>query len=105
AGELAKFGKIALPGVGDQIWSPAKMIAQSYKNYFSQGNKELIEVYKKKGYITDTTTQFKQLLEFATIEGTETAAELAAKTQKMYELGKKLGDVGEKWTGNKLAEE
>lgn len=105
AGELAKYGKIALPGVGDQIWSPAKMIAQSYKNYFSQGNKELIEVYKKKGYITDTTTQFKQLLDFATIEGTETAAELAAKTQKMYELGKKLGDVGEKWTGNKLAEE
>ena len=81
------------------------MIAQSYKNYFSQGNKELIEVYKKKGYITDTTTQFKQLLDFATIEGTETAAELASKTQKMYELGKKLGEVGEKWTGNKLAEE
>ena len=105
AGELATYGKIALPGVGDSTWSAAKMIAQSYKNYFSEGSKELIETYKKKGFITDTTTQFKQLLEFATIQGTETTAELTSKTQKMYDLAKKLGDTGEKWTGNRLAEE
>lgn len=105
AGDLAKYGKIALPGVEDSMWSASKMIAQSYKNYFSAGNEALIETYKKKGFITDTTTQFKQLLEFATIKGTETAAELTSRTEKMYNLAKKLGDTGEKWTGNKLAEE
>lgn len=105
AGDLAKYGKIALPGVEDSMWSASKMIATSYKNYFAEGNKALIETYKKKGFITDTTTQFKQLLEFATIQGTETAAELTSKTEKMYNLAKKLGETGEKWTGNKLAEE
>lgn len=105
AGELTKLLSIQAPGVDDMIRSPAKLIASAYKNFFSEGGKELIAKYKKLGFITDNSTQFKQLIETATIEGTETAAQLESKLHKMYELGKKLGDTGEKWTGNKIAEE
>lgn len=99
------FAKIVLPGTDDTLLSGGKLIASAYKNYFSAGSKELLDTYRKKGYVSDVTTQFKQLLEEATIHGTETAAELESKTAKMYALGTKIVDKGESWTGNKLAEE
>lgn len=104
-GELAQLAKITVPGTGDAITSPAKLIAGAYKNFFSEGSKELLASYKKRGYISDLSDQFKQLLEVSTIKGTETAAELESKSRKMFELFKKVGDFGEKWTGNRVAEE
>jgi hypothetical protein len=104
-GELAKLSRINVPGTTDSITSPAKLIASAYKAFFSPDSAELIATYKRKGYISDLSGQFKQLLEVATIKGTETAAELESKSHKMFELFKKVGDFGEKWTGNKVAEE
>lgn len=104
-GELAALGRITVPGTTDTVEAAGKYIANAYRNYFSDGSEELLKKYRQRGYVTDTTTQFKQLLEHATIKGTETAEELSSKSAKMYALAKKLGDTGEKWTGNKLAEE
>lgn len=104
-GSLGAMSQIGVPGTDSTITASGKLIGAAYKNYFSQGSKELLEQYRKKGFVTDTTTQFKQLIEDATIEGTETAAQLESKTQKMYQLAKKLADTGEKWTGNRMAEE
>lgn len=104
-GELAELAAISVPGAGATITSASKLISSAYKNYFSAGSKELLERYKARGFVTDTTTQFKQLLDVATIEGTETAAQLESKMAKMFDLAKNLADKGEKWTGNKLAEE
>lgn len=99
------FAKIILPGTDDSLLSSGKLIASAYKNYFSDGSKALLADYRKKGYVSDVTTQFKQLIEESTIHGTETAAELESKTAKMYALGSKIVDKGEKWTGNRLSEE
>lgn len=104
-GELAQLSRINVPGTADSITSPAKLIAGAYRNFFSKDAAELIEEYKKRGYISDLSGQFKQLLDVATIKGTETAAELESKSAKMFELFRKVGDFGEKWTGNKIAEE
>lgn len=104
-GELAELARVTVPGTEDGISSASKLIAGAYKNYFSEGSKELLAKYKTRGYVTDTTDQFKQLLEVSTIQGTETAAELESKKAKMFALANKLVDKGEKWTGNRVAEE
>lgn len=104
-GELAELARITVPGTTDGISSASKLIAGAYKNYFSEGSKELLARYKTRGYVTDTTDQFKQLLEVSTIEGTETAAQLESKRTQMYALAQKLVAKGESWTGNRVAEE
>lgn len=104
-GELARLTQIAMPGTGDPISSAGKLITNAYRNFFSQESKPLLDVYKQKGFVSDTSYQFKQLIEESTIKGTETAAELESKRAKLYALGAKLVDKGERWTGNRLAEE
>ena len=104
-GELAELGRITVPGTEDTITSAGKLIANAYRNYFSEGSKELLARYKTRGFVTDTTDQFKQLLEVSTIKGTETAAELESRRSQMVALAGKLVDKGEKWTGNRVAEE
>lgn len=99
------FAKIIMPGTDDSLLSSGKLIASAYKNYFSPDSKALLSKYRERGYVSDVSTQFKNLIEEATIKGTETAAELESKAAKMYALGNKLVDKGEKWTGNKLSEE
>lgn len=99
------FAKIVLPGTDDSILSSGKLIASAYRNYFSEGSKALLAKYRARGYVTDTTTQFKQLIEDATITGTETAAELESKTARMYAIAGKIVNKGESWTGNRLSEE
>ena len=105
AGELAKMMTVATPGTGDLVRSPAKLMAKAYANYWGEGSKELLQKYKNLNVVTDMTDQLKNLMETATITGTETAEELASRRLKMVEMGKKLVGAGEKWTGNKMAEE
>lgn len=104
AGALAQLGRITVPGTEDTILSAPKLIASAYKNFF-QDDGTLLKMYKDKGFVSDMSQQFKQLLEVSTINGTESAAQLSSKAAKMGELFKKVGDFGEKWTGNKVAEE
>lgn len=104
-GELAELMKVVVPGTNDTITSSSKLIANAYKAFFSEGSEALMAKYKRLGVVKDVGEQFKELLEHATIRGTETAAELESKTAKMFALFNKIADFGEKWTGNKLAEE
>ena len=105
AGEFGAVTKIATPGTGDAITSGAKLYASAVKNYFGPESAALLDKYKAMGFVSDTSYQFRQLLDVATIKGTETAAELTSRTNKMYELANGLVERGEKWTGNKFAEE
>ena len=105
AGELSKLMDLKVPGVDDVIRSPLKLMASAYKNYWGEGAKELITKYKNLNVISDYSNQIKNLMETATLTGTETAAELASKRTLLFNMGQKLIEQGEKWTGNKLAEE
>lgn len=104
-GALSRLMDIQLPGVDDVVRSPAKLIAGAYADILGQGGKALIEKYKGLNVVVDQVQQFRNLLETVTIEGTETAAQLDSKMAKAMAMMKTFADKGEKWTGNKFAEQ
>lgn len=103
AGDLARLSSINLPGTGDAILSPQKLVARAYSNFFKDDG-TLLAKYKSMGVAPDTLSQFKSLIETVTIEGTETASKLQDKINRGMAIAKQIGDVGERVTGNKLAE-
>jgi hypothetical protein len=115
-GELAKLSKIAVPGMdGLTMLSPTKMVAKAIDNFWKDGGLTpgkigpLMQKYKDMGIIKDLTEQLKLLADDFTLQGAETAVDLEKRTQTAFRRAKDLaaraGESGEKWTGNKLAEE
>lgn len=104
AGELGKIGKIKLPGTGDEILAPTKLVKQAIENFWKDQG-PLIQKYKNAGYIVDRAEQLKLLVNDFTLKGTETVKELNAKMGSAFARAKELAEDGEKITGNKLAEE
>lgn len=104
-GQLVDLMSVKLPGTGDLIRSPAKLVAKAYSNFWSSAKPELLAKYKQYGYVTDVSTQIKNLIEEATIKGTESASQLESKRQRMIAISQKLVDLGERGTGNRVAEE
>lgn len=105
AGELAKMLNVPVAGIDDVIRSPTKLLASAYANYFKEGSEELVKKYKNLNIVTSISEQLKYTFELATIKGTETASELEAKRLKLFAAAKKLVDLGERGTGNRVAEE
>lgn len=111
AGELAALGKISLPGTGDQILAPTKLVANAIDAFWkdARGTGSLVEKYKSMGLIKDRAEQLKLLVDDFTLTGTETVADLNKRMGTAFARAKDLaGDAaafGEKATGNKLAEE
>lgn len=119
AGELAKLGKIDVTGQGDLIMSPAKLIASSMKRYtrlLTATAEDLAkpeyaelaalrEQYKSAGFIRDITDQFGSIVNDFSLTGTEAPSVLVTRLQSAIERSKTLAEAGEKWTGNKVAEE
>lgn len=104
-GELAGLMNITLPGTQDMIRSPAKLMAEAYADIIGEGGGKLIERYKGANLVVDQVQQFRNLLETVTIDGTETAAQLESKMSKATAMMKSFADKGEKWTGNRFAEQ
>lgn len=104
-GALSQLKDIRLPGVEDAITSPAKLIAGAYADILGSGGKAFIDKYKGLNLVVDQAQQFRNLLETVTIDGTETAAVLESKSAKAIAMMKTFADAGEKWTGNKFAEQ
>lgn len=104
AGALADISKISLPGTGDQILSPAKLVGTAIENFFKD-NGTLVSKYRGQGLIKDRLDQFKLILEDFTLKGTETVPQLGKLTNSAFERAKSLADAGEKLTGNTFAEE
>ena len=107
AGQLAEIGKIKLPGTGDQILSPPKLLASSIRRYFQDmmGSQTLLKEYQAAGFVQDITTQFKSILDDFTLKGTESVSLLQSRLQAAIKKADDLTEAGQKYTGNKLAEE
>lgn len=105
AGELAKLAGVAVPGVDDVIFSPNKLFANSIKRLFSDEGKKLMEEYKLRGLIPDLGDQIYKALDPMTLSGTETLGSITSKMKKLDDLWEEAAKAGEKWTGNKFAEE
>ena len=102
-GELAELTKIQLPGTDDAIAAPSKLIANAYKNFFTNHD-ELVKKYEGLGVDVNLAKQFKMMVDDLTLDGTETAAQMDSKLKQAFTKLKGMGDAGEKWTGNRFAE-
>jgi hypothetical protein len=98
AGELAQLMKIAVPGSKDAIDSPTKLIANAISRYHN--NPELLAYYKKNGFISSITQQYNQVID-------DIGRSLAGDADVGTALARmnKYAEVGEKLTGNRMAEE
>lgn len=103
-GELAGLSKINVPGTSDSILSPAKLIGNANKNWFSK-TPELDAYYKSNGWTSRISDQYKQMLDDLAVSGTESGSMLGTKLDAALAKVKSWAEVGEKITGNKLAEE
>lgn len=99
-GELAKLMKIAVPGTGDLIDAPSKLIAKQITKFHT--DKAGREWFRKHGFISSITDQYDQTLDHIAIA---LARGDNAAMQKAFEGAKKFGDAAEKYTGNRIAEE
>lgn len=100
AGALAK---IKIPDTDQTILAPSKLIANAYHRYFN--DKTARAFYKQHGFTTTISEQFDQVMDLLAIRSGDTAITSAERIQKAMVKAKELGNIGEKWTGNTLAEE
>lgn len=102
-GELAALGKIKVPGMSSEILSPQKMLANAYKA-FGKDSPDL-QFFKDNRFITSISDQYKWTLDNLTLTGKESVRDLSSKLTKVHESLKSAAKKGERWTGNRLAEE
>lgn len=103
-GELAQLSRVNVPGTTDNILSPSKFIAQANKNWFSK-DPALTAMYKTNGWTTRISDQYKAMLDDLALQGNEQGWQLQGKLKAALDKAKSFGELGEKLTGNKLAEE
>jgi hypothetical protein len=106
-GELAKLTKIAIPGAeGVSMQAPTKLIANAIKRLHEEGmNGPTMQFYKDNGYLTSITDQYRDAIDTLTFTGRESVDQLDSLANGLKKRMRAAGDAGEKWTGNKLAEE
>lgn len=105
AGVLAKLGGIKLPGVEDMIFSPQKLLANSLRRLHGPEKAELIAQYKLRGLAPDLSDQYYKSLDAMTLNGMESVQDMGKKMAKLDEAWEAFAKQGEKWTGNKWAEQ
>jgi len=102
-GELAALAKIKVPGTDKLILSPTKLLADAYKT-FGKNSPELA-FFKKNNFVTNISEQYRWTLDNLTLSGKETVGQLNDKLAKVHKALRTAADKGERWTGNRLAEE
>lgn len=104
AGQLGKLTQVQLPGVSDSITSPGRLVANAIRNYFQDDGK-LLARYQQLGVVKDLTAQFKSIIDDFTLKGTESVGELNSRLRGAFVKAKELALLGEKYSGNRFAEE
>lgn len=102
-GELAGLGKIKLPGSEQALLSPTKLLANAYKA-FGKDSPDLA-FFKENGFVTSISDQYKWTLDNLTLSGKETVKDLSSKITTVHDSLRNAATKGERWTGNRLAEE
>jgi hypothetical protein len=100
---LNAIGKIRVPGTDDLILSPTKLYANAIK--LATTDPATKKWLADSGFLTRRIAEHEAILDSLTLTGSESARDLDTKLSQAYALVMKAGDIGEKLTGNKLAEE
>ena len=107
AGALAKLMDVKVPGVDGAIKAPSKLIANAIKkfNAFDAKSSPDFKFYEDNGFITSISKQYSDTLNDLTFNPAEGVDSWSKKMKLTHEKLKKAANTGERWTGNKLAEE
>lgn len=105
-GELAKLAKVKVPGTDKLMMAPQKLIANSVRkfNAMDAASSPNFKFYKDNGYITSISDQYRSTLDDLTFRGPSDKG-WGARLNDVHKKLRHAADTGEKWTGNKLAEE
>jgi hypothetical protein len=103
-GELAKIAKIKVPGSENLILSPQKLIAKAMKNFANDEN-NYMQFYKDNGFVTSISDQYRHTLDNLTLPPSKDVGLWAKNIDGVHSKLSAAATTGEKWTGNKLAEE
>lgn len=106
-GALAKLTRIRVPGTNHTVMSPTKMIATSIRkfNAFDSASSPDFKFFKDNGYITSISDQYKSTLDDLTFNPAKGAKDWNDRINSTHKKLRGLADTGERWTGNRLAEE
>lgn len=104
---LRELSEVRLPGTAEYIKSPTKLIGRAYSEFLSylRGDPAAVAKFaefEKNGWMPSMMAQIRSALDAATLRGIETAGEL---NSKLAAIRKGTGELLEKTTGNKFAEE
>lgn len=107
AGAFTALAKIKVPGTDQFVLSPGKIYANAVKA-FGTDNADMAW-FKENGFITSISSQQREMVDTLTLTGKESIQELGtgvgSKLEKVRSTLVAAANKGEKWTGNKLAEE
>ncbi|PHQ81740.1 MAG: hypothetical protein COB66_01325 [Coxiella sp. (in: Bacteria)] len=101
-GALAALTRIKVPGTDSTVFSPTKLIANSVRRFNAVGAD--MQFYKDIGVVTSISDQYKTALDALTYTGKDVKA-WSSRIDGVQKNLANLANTGEKWTGNKLAEE
>lgn len=102
-GALSKLLDTKVPGTDKVIATPSKLIANAIKKF--NRSSEDMQFYKENGFISSISDQYRSTLDDLTYNPN---ADVSIWNKRVDETHKKLRDLadkGERWTGNRLAEE
>lgn len=94
----------------EQVMTSGKVMQQAVKNWFDKeattaSGIPLKEYYKTNGWSTKLVDQAQQLMQDLTLTGSESVGTINAQMQSAFKGFKELVQQGEKYSGNKYAEE
>lgn len=103
-GKLAELSRTIVPGTGETIMSPSKMIGKAIQS-FGTDNAEM-QFFRDNGFITSISRQYADTLDqLAFNPAVDSISSWGARVDGLPSRLKRAGDLGEFVTGNKLAEE
>jgi predicted XRE-type DNA-binding protein len=102
-GALSKLMDIKVPGVDELIRAPQKLVSNAIMKFNRNGSE--MKWFKDNGYVTSISDQYRSALDSLTFTGKESVKNWDARVNKLHTKLRDLADSGEKWTGNRLAEE
>jgi hypothetical protein len=107
AGALAKLTRTSVPGTEHTIMSPSKLVGNAIKkfNAMDPASSPEFKFYKDNGFITSISDQYRSTLDDLTFNPMDGVTSWSNKIDNVVKKLRQAGDTGEKWTGNKLAEE